>query len=213
MLLNPNKLACEEAILLLERNKRYRMQACQDLKQLRLLWEIDSQAYQDCSLSFERFCLWWERYEFGSRILVDEDNCILASIGIYPISSTQYRSFVNGQIPESDLLPVPLHKCQSRPQSYWYASGIVIAEEIRGWGGPLRTLLRMGLSHWFGSRHIAYPVHLAAIAEYEVGAKLLDFLGFQKTADKESMPNHCDLYQVCFSSEMQLRTEINSRLN
>jgi hypothetical protein len=209
--MNPNELACQGAIALLDRPKlRYRVQVCQDLEQLRQLWEIDKEAYKDCSLSFEDFESWWNRYEFGSRILLEGDR-IVAALGIYPISPEQHHAFVTGQIAESELKPVWFEECERNPQTCWYASGIVTAEEVRGWGSPLKLLLQTGPSYWVDSRHLAYPLNLVAIAEYEVGARLLNFLGFEKTSDGASMPDGCDLYQTHFSSEAELRSRLRQR--
>ncbi|RMH41285.1 MAG: hypothetical protein D6694_09225 [Gammaproteobacteria bacterium] len=209
--LNPNELACQEAIALLDRPKpRYRLQVCEDLGQLQQLWKIDREAYKDCSLSFDRFREWWTRYEFGSRILLEGD-CILAALGIYPISPEQYHAFSDGQIPENKLVPVPFEECEANPQSCWYASGIVTAEQVRGWGSPLKLLLQAGIGCWADSRHIAFPLKLMAIAEYEAGARLLNFLGFEQTRDGGSMPDGCDLYETRFNSESDLRSQLRKR--
>jgi hypothetical protein len=105
------------------------MQPVESLQRLEELFVIDQDAYQECSLSFERFKQWWELYPFGSRVLLANDQ-IQASIGIYPIAAEMAISFQNGEIHESVLQPVSVQECQESPQSFWYASGIVAVEPV-----------------------------------------------------------------------------------
>lgn len=204
MVATPNTIACERFLeLLTARKPQLYFQHVADLDQLRQLWQIDQAAYLDCSLSFERFQEWWERYEFGSRVLLDGDQ-ILASIGIYPLYDEQAAAFSAGTIPESDLKPVLCDECEAEPRHNWYASGIVVAESLRGSSNsPLKTLLQLGLNNWLRSGHVAYPLHLWSIAEYEVGARLLDFFGFVKVRDGSSLPDSCDLYHRVFETRDQ----------
>lgn len=206
MSVSPCQVACEESLELLTAAKlNLYFQPVADLDQLRQLWRIDQAAYLDCSLSFDRFVEWWEAYVYGSRVLLDGDR-ILASIGIYPLSSQQAQAFSSGTIPESELKPVLFDECVVNPQNNWYASGIVVAESFRGHASsPLKTLLQSGLSAWLDSNHVAYPVSLWSIAEYDIGAKLLNFFGFTKTREGGQMPDGCDLYHRSFASKQEAR--------
>jgi hypothetical protein len=211
MLTSPYHQACEATIDLLNQPKpKLYIQPVASVEQLQQLWAIDKDAYLDCSLSFEAFKEWWERYEFGSRILLDRDR-ILASIGIYPLYAEQAAAFISGMIPESDLRPVTMAECEQNRQHNWYASGIVVAEHLRGWNSPLKTLLQLGLTYWLSSGHIAYPLNIWAIAEYEIGARLLNCLGFVKVRDGSTMPDGCDLYNAQFDSEKQIRSMLRAK--
>ncbi|RMH41272.1 MAG: hypothetical protein D6694_09155 [Gammaproteobacteria bacterium] len=58
---------------------------------------------------------------------------------------------------------------------------------------------------------LAFPLKLMAIAEYEAGARLLDFLGFEQTCDGGSMPDDCDLYETRFKSRSDLRSAASQK--
>lgn len=209
---SPSILACEELLNSLSAPKpQFHFQAIASLEQLYQLWEIDRDAYQEQSLSFERFQEWWERYELGSRVLLEGDR-ILASLGLYPVSCHHFDKFTAGLIPERDLLPLPLEQCEESPASCWYASGIVVSPSARGWGKPhVNRLMSYAFHQWVDSGHISYPLQVAAIAEYEQGAKLLQALGFQKLQDGYGLPDGCDLYWISFASEEEVRSLLRSR--
>lgn len=173
-----------------------------DLEQLRELWLIDKEAYQDQSLEFEEFSQWWQCYPLGSRVLL-ADGRIVASIGVYPLSAKQAIGFASGDLPESELQPVFLDDCQQQPVRDWYASGIVVVESMRGKNNLLKKLLQIGLSSWLESGHVTYPLNVMAIAEYDIGRRLLEFFGFSKTQDGAQMADGFDLYQTRFESKRQ----------
>ena len=210
---NLHRLACQEAIEILSNPEpRYRMQHVENLERLRQLWAIDSSAYLDCSLGLDEFEKWWRNYEFGSRLLLDDGDRICASIGLYPLSESDFNAFVAGQIRESSLVPRSVQSCEDEPAQYWYASGIIVAEDARGWGSPLLPLLSRGLKCWMDSGHLKFPLQLAAIAEFPVGARLLEFFDFKKAKDRSEMPDGCDLYQIEFPSRKELATLLKTRL-
>lgn len=212
MPVSPHIAACEEALSLLSKpHPRYTIQAVESVERLRQLWEIDKSAYLDCSLPFEPFLEWWQRYEFGSRILLESDR-IVASLGIYPLSGEQYNAFHAGSIREALLKPVPFQACEIESCQHWYASGIVVAESDRGWGSPLLTLLSSGLRCWLDSGHLSYPLSIMAIAEYDAGARLLELFSFSKAKDKSEMPDGCDLYELKIANRKQALLLLKQRI-
>lgn len=212
MISTPNTLACEAVIdLLSSSHKAFRLQPVENLEELEQLWKIDKDAYGDCSLTLEEFSQWWQRYEFGSRCLWLESD-LQASIGIYPLYQDQATSFMKGVIRESELTPATVAECEFEPKNYWYASGIVVRSDLRGWGSPLKTLLQAGLSSWLDSGHLAYPLTLLSIAEYEIGRKLLQFFGFEKVQDGSNLPDGCDLYAAHFDSRREISSFIKQKV-
>jgi GNAT superfamily N-acetyltransferase len=174
----------------------------QSEKELIELWEIDKQAYGDCSLAYEPFLKWWTRYPYGSRNLVF-GGAIVASIGIYPLYQEQAEAFALGLIKESDLLPALLSDCETVGACHWYCSGIVIAEEFQN-KGLLKTLLSLGIEAWEATGHIKFPMTLYGLAEYEIGEKLLRRFGFSKVKEGSKMPDGCDLYKAQITSHEHL---------
>jgi hypothetical protein len=62
-------------------------------------------------------------------------------------------------------------------------------------------LLRQGLRYWLESGHIAFPLTIFSIAEYEIGARILGLMGFSRVKSGESMPDGCDLYRMEIASK------------
>jgi hypothetical protein len=187
------------------------------LSKLRELWAIDDEAYQDCSLPFPRFQSWWQRYPLGNTVISTDDQ-IVASIGIWPLDKDQFEAFTEGKIPEADLNPVPLSRCEGTAQPLWYISGIVIRNEYRLQIGaepgrnPLTRLLRAGIRRWLESGHVAYPLQVAALAEYVKGEELLTLFGFKAVKEGAEMPDGCHLYALTIASEEEAQVLTRSLL-
>lgn len=145
--------------------------------QLRELWQIDTLAYGDHSLAYEPFLEWWQRYHSGSQCLL-LDGKIIASVGIYPLSSQQAVSFSTGQISEGELHPVALNDCEEGIAN-WYFSGLVIVPEFQN-RGLVRRLIRMGVGEWMRSGHLRYPLSLYGLGQTEKGQKAMELCGLQR---------------------------------
>ncbi len=208
--LSPHVAACEQLLKVLEPKSEIVVETIDTLERLEELWRIDSEAYGNCSLTLEEFSAWWRRYEFGSRNLISQGR-IAASIGIYPLYPEQALLFSTGQMEESDLTPVTLTECEQCPVSDWYFSGIVVRNDLRGWGSPLPMLLKLGIGYWLASGHVAYPLSAWAIAEYSAGARLLNFLGFSKFKDGSLLPDGYDLYRLHLACEREALTVFRTR--
>lgn len=198
--------AYEQLIELLE-SPMLSFQPVESIAQLRELFAIDADAYGDCSLEFETFRDWWERYGWGSRVLLADDQRIIASVGIYPLQPQQADDFERGAIPESALRPVQWIDDRFDPVSNWYVSGIVVAEDLRGWASPLGKLLRFGIASWLDSRHIAYPASVLSLGQSDLGKRCLEMLGFEKLQDAAQMPDRCDLYKLVLSDRSRTHAQ------
>jgi hypothetical protein len=206
---SPHIAACEELISMIDAPRAIYAQNVETESQLRELWEIDKAAYADCSLEFEPFLEWWQRYEYGSRNLVLAGK-IIASIGIYPLYADQASAFASGEIREGDLKPVLLEECEREKVSHWYCSGIVVIPELQN-RGLLKSLLQIGLGAWSATGHIQYPLTIYGLAEYKIGEKLFKKFGFKKAQDKAALPDKCDLYKTEISSVEQLEAQLHAR--
>lgn len=210
----PSVVAYQELATLIGPNDRLKpAQSLKKIDHLRRLWSIDADAYQECSISFECFRRWWQRYPLGNTVIMTETDEIVASIGIWAIAPEQFSAFTTGQIREQQLLPVPLSHCQKQPQTNWYVSGVVLAEAYRGRikRNPLLQLLSAALGDWIGSDHVAFPLQVVALGEYEEGDNLLQRFGFSKVADREQMPDGCHLYSLEIQSEEHAESILKSR--
>lgn len=218
----PSIVAYQELAQLIRRSPRFETPRSVDsIHELRALWEIDADAYQECSISFECFRQWWQRYPKGNTVIFDGDR-IIASVGLWPLSSEQYEAFTAGQIAESELQPVPLSQCERyttrdsahyQGQHYWYASGIVLAKEYRGRlkNNPLLTLLEHAIPMWIESNHVTFPLHIAALGEYVDGNNLLEGFGFGREKDSSEMPDKCHLYTLSLESEDEAAQILQAR--
>jgi hypothetical protein len=205
----PHTAACEELIQMMTPVGAVYAETIESEKDLIDLWEIDKQAYGDCSLAYEPFLEWWTRYPYGSRNLVF-GGTVIASIGIYPLYQEQAEAFASGLIKESDLLPSLLSDCEMMGADHWYCSGIVIAQEFQH-KGLLKTLLSLGIGAWEATGHIKFPMTLYGLAEYEIGEKLLRKFGFSKAKEGSGMPDGCDLYKAEIASHEHLETMREAR--
>lgn len=194
----------------------YSIQNVSSLEQLKKLWKLDMQAYQDCTIPFSIFKKWWSAYPFGSVIYL-ENNEILASIGLYPIEQTMAEAFIAGKIPEAELVPVRLKECQRHPQQYWYASGILLNDRLLAASNrmlrdhPVKPLLQNGLELWLNSGHVAYPAKLFALGLTQEGINMLRRFGFAESKPAAEMPDHCALYEFGLSSRHQASQGLRGR--
>lgn len=182
------------------------------LEELRQLHEIDADAYQECSISFECFRRWWEQYPSGNTVVFSGTQ-IVASIGLWAIPQTQAEAFMDGKLREIDLNPVSEAACESSPQSYWYASGIILRKQLRGTikTNPIKLLLEAAIGGWFDSGRVAYPLRLLALGEYVEGQNILTRFNFMKIRDRASLPDGCDLYCLQVNSEDDIEHILKAR--
>ena len=188
----------------------YSIQNVATIEQLKELWRLDMQAYQNCTIPFKTFKQWWSHYPFGSKVYL-ENNAILAAIGFYPIEVTMALAFMNGELPETDLVPVRLRDCLRTPQHYWYASGILLNNTLldadphrRLRDHPVKPLLKNALHLWLGSGHMEFPAKLFALGLTPEGTNMLCRFGFSETRSAEAMPDHCGLYDLTLTSTEQV---------
>jgi hypothetical protein len=210
--INPTRAACEAltdigySICLQDRVHRIG-----SVEQLRELWEIDADAYEECSLPFAVFRSWWENYEPGLTAISRNDK-IIGCMGIFPLSKDQYEGFVSGNLAEAELVPVPLEICEEFPQHYWYFSGIVIDPTIRGTkAAPLKLLLSMSLGQWYSSGHVGYPVNNCAMGYSREGELILGRFTFCKLVDGANYPDCCPIYEMLKSTNKDMLQVIKAR--
>lgn len=204
--------AYEELNTLLTPMPRLKVRAIQTLEELRRLHEIDADAYQECSITFECFQGWWERHQQGNTV-VFSGNDIVASIGLWAISEEQSADFIEGKIRESEFSPVSFEEGEAAPQQNWYASGIVLKKHLRRnlKNNPIKMLLERAIGEWFDSGRAAYPLRVIALAEYVEGENLLTRFNFMKIRDKANLPDGCDIYCLQLSSEEDVENLLKAR--
>lgn len=191
---------------------RIEVRSIQTIDELRQLHQIDADAYQECSISFDLFQLWWEQYPDGNTV-VFSDGQIIASLGLYPISEHQSDGFINGEIRESDLIPVSIEECEACPQRFWYASGIVLKSHLRGTveNNPIIVMVKTALWRWFESQRVDYPLRVLALSEYNEGENILKRFRFVKLRDQDSVLDKCDLYSAQFQEEEEIEEILKIR--
>lgn len=192
---NPLVAACEELQLLISPTSKLEVRPIANLEELRRLHTIDADAYQECSITFDCFANWWQRYPDGNTVVFSGDE-IVASIGLWAIYEEQFRALSGGEICEMDIAPITLAECEQEPQRYWYASGIVLKKELRGKvkSNPIKLMIDAAISNWTESNRVAYPLKVLALGEYQQGINMLLNFGFQKIRDGVDLPDKCDLY-------------------
>lgn len=195
VVLSPASAAQEEIMAMLN-SPAFAVGFPKDILQLQELWEIDCQAYNNC-LSLDEFSVWWKQYKEGSVCLLVKGR-IVASVGIYPISSEDADNLASGMIREKDLIPLTDGSCVRN----WYVSGCVIIPEHQN-KGLLRPLLRIGFGRLLSS-NLPDEVRLLSLGETPLGCKILRRTGFHSVKPASQMPDGSELYErICTSDQLR----------
>jgi hypothetical protein len=208
--------ACIEALreleTLIQSSPKLEVRPLNSLDELRKLHEIDADAYQECSISFDCFRGWWERYPSGITAVFSGDE-LVASIGLWAISPEQSQAFIDGQIREADINPVTTEECERQAQSHWYASGIVLRKHLRGTvkTNPIKLMLEAAIGGWFDTQMVAYPLRILALGEYLEGQNILSRFNFMKIRDRSNLPDGCDMYCLQANTEEEIERILRSR--
>jgi hypothetical protein len=67
------------------------------------LWAIDKAAYEEASITYDRFHEWWSSFPLGLRALFFR-NRVMGAIGIWPLSDRFGRLLKSAQLKESQLI-------------------------------------------------------------------------------------------------------------
>lgn len=178
--------------------------------QLEALWRLDSEAYGDSNLEFDRFLQWWESYDRGLPVVSYEGE-IVAAFGLWGIDRDQARKFVGGQIRESELCPL---QCKTSTP-FWYWSGIVVRKDFRQQlFSPLRRLLRCGVGSWLGSGHVAYKpkAYIYALGMSDEGVNLLQRFDFEQIKEPYETADHFPLFVREFRDYAEGREILKAKL-
>jgi hypothetical protein len=89
------------------------------------LWPIDSAAYGEASITYERFKDWWSSFPLGLRALFFR-NRVMGAIGIWPLSIRLAASLKSARLKGSELSGRMMRTFVDNPSRSWYGSGIVL---------------------------------------------------------------------------------------
>jgi hypothetical protein len=166
------------------------------------LWAIDSAAYGEASITYERFQDWWSSFPLGLRALFFQ-NRVMGAIGIWPLSNQCSRLLKAAKLKESQLIGRTMRKYLASPSRFWYVSGIVLRPQLIG-SRAIRVLLSQGMGSWLESRKIDFPCELLALAYSAPGQALLEGFNFFRIQNATAMPDHVPLFGLELENREQL---------
>jgi hypothetical protein len=170
------------------------------------LWAIDSAAYGEASISYEKFQDWWSSFPLGLRALFFR-NRVMGGIGIWPLSNRCTRLLKAAQLKESQLIGRTMRSYLDSPARFWYVSGIVLRPQLIG-SRAIRVLLSQGMGSWLKAPNIEFPGELLALAYSAQGQALLEGFNFFRIQNAAAMPDHVPL----FGLELDTREQFVSLL-
>jgi hypothetical protein len=170
------------------------------------LWAIDSAAYGEASITFEKFQDWWSSFPLGLRALFFR-NRIMGAIGLWPLSHRCTRLLKSAQLKESQLIGRTMRSYLDGPARSWYVSGIVLRPQLIG-SRAIRVLLSQSIGSWLKSPNIEFPCELLALAYSAQGQALLEGFNFFRIQNGAAMPDRVPL----FGLELDTREQFVSLL-
>jgi len=156
------------------------------------LWAIDKAAYEEASITYERFHEWWSSFPLGLRALFFR-NRVMGAIGIWPLSDRYGRLLKSAQLRESQLIGRMMRRHLEQPPRFWYVSGLVLRPQLSG-SRAIRLLLSQGIGFWLKSPNIIFPCELLALAYSAQGQALLERFNFFRVQNAVAMPDHVPLF-------------------
>ncbi|WP_296817983.1 hypothetical protein [Brevundimonas sp.] len=159
--------------------------AVRDTYELRQLWQIDNDSYQDFSIDFDTFVSWWRAFPSGLVAARDSGGEIIGGIGTWPVPRRWTERLTNDCNPESLISEDSIRAClSSRGRPDWYISGIVLSNFKSNFSGkrmlPLmfqRAVLQISMHPRFHLNSTLYAMPIS-----EEGARLLRRFHFTEYA-------------------------------
>jgi hypothetical protein len=192
-----------------------RVGGVRSLGELEDLWAINSEAYGEASIAYEKFKDWWLSFPLGLHALFFR-NRVMGAIGIWPLSThcagllTSAGLLTTAQLRECEITGRRMRTFREAPARFWYISGVVLRPELRG-SCAIRILLSHGVRSWLSSANIEFPCELLALAYSEQGQSLLERFNFFKIQNASSMPDHAPLFGLRLANKQQLVSLLKAR--
>jgi hypothetical protein len=140
------------------------------------LWAIDSAAYGEASITYERFKDWWSSFPLGLRALFFR-NRVMGAIGIWPLSIRLAASLKSARLKGSELSGRMMRTFVDNPSRSWYGSGIVLRPQLVG-SRAIKILLSQGIGFRLKCAKVEFPCELLALAYSAQGQALLEGFHF-----------------------------------
>ena len=173
------------------------------------LWAIDSEAYREASITYEKFEDWWRNYPSGLRAIFFRTR-VMGAIGIWPLSSSCAGLLKAARLKESEITGRQMRVFRHAQARYWYVSGIVLRLELIG-GRAIRILLSRSVGSWLSSGNIEFPSELLALAYSKKGETLLEGFNFFKIQNATMMPDRVPLFGLQLADKQQLVSFLKDR--
>ena len=174
------------------------------------LWTIDNAAYGDGNITYEHFLALWNSYPHGLHVLYHE-NEILGAMGIWPVTPVWAARLKSAQLKEAELDARMVIEAARNPAQSWYVTGLMLRDELIGYGGGVKKLLNGALGVWLHRLKVGYPCEILALAYSEDGDRLLQRFGFHIAQQRHFMPDNIPLYRLAAQNKKELLGLLCSR--
>jgi hypothetical protein len=173
------------------------------------LWAIDSEAYGQASITYEKLEDWWRSYSAGLWAIFFRTR-VMGAIGIWPLSTSCAGLLKTARLKESEITGRQMRAFREAPARYWYVSGIVLRPELIG-GRAIRILMSHGVGSWLSTANIQFPCELLALASSKDGQALLEGFNFFKIQNATVMPDRVPLFGLELADRQQLVSLLRGR--
>jgi hypothetical protein len=160
--------------------------------ELQDLWAIDKAAYEEASITYERFHEWWSSFPLGLRALFFRSR-VMGAIGVWPLSDRYGRLMKAAQLNESQLIGRMMRRHIEQPPRFWYVSGLVLTPQLIG-SRAIRVLLSQRIASCLKSPNITFPCEWLALAYSSAGEALLERFNFFRVQNAAAMPDHVPFF-------------------
>ena len=188
----------------LPRDDTYSVRGVANDGELKELWEIDNESYEEASISFELFRSWWRKYPKGLQALFHGDT-VIGAIGIWPLQSKPCCELMEGKRREREITPRCMAGAKSGARRHWYISGVVLKKRLRK-TRAIRVLLVGTLTNWLEDIRAENSVTVCALAYSKDGEALLRRFGFRRYKDAGETLDHYPIFVHQSLSARGLRT-------
>jgi|GEM_PF-1690468 len=176
-----HETAIIEAGKILKETDKLLVKPVQTEAQLREVWEIDSDIFNE-SVSLKAGISWWKKYSQGVYALY-KGNVLQGYMSLWPLTKTAFHEFCEGKKKETDISSRNIIKKDNYTDtSYWYIGSIVLEPKMRR-TAAFRYLVQQAMAQWLTNIDVKGRIKLCALAYTKMGENSLRKFGFSKFSD------------------------------
>jgi hypothetical protein len=168
--------------------------------EVRELVKIDEEIFGDEAFSYKQRRELWNTYPDGSTIVIDENDGIIGSLGLWPLKKSTFLNIMNGKKSGKELTHHSLFKQRTDfTCATWYLSGIILAKKYRK-TEALPVLITGAIQSWLSSGRLENPLTICAEVYSIDGENLLKKFGFSKYKEANETLGRMPIFLLTINS-------------